>query len=227
MRLQRASRGAASGWRKAKGPTRWHQGTCEEQNGHLEATWRKGMHSFVFSTPPVAPTWESFPSLLHFQLDPWKTPNSIPLIFRCQRHEGAAAFQELLASSCPALPASWDTAREHQGAWLAASRRHRGPWARKTALAPAASIVWSWQHSPAGNAPRHSPEELWPRSKVTLRACLVRFFLGKQRDIVGAHLQLLGKSWQGQNNQGYGEEFGAAMLSASQFCPTAIAGAAV
>ncbi|XP_036238060.1 uncharacterized protein LOC118686146 isoform X2 [Molothrus ater] len=136
-------------------------------------------------------------------------------------------FQELLASSCPALPASWDTAREHQGAWLAASRRHRGPWARKTALAPAASIVWSWQHSPAGNAPRHSPEELWPRSKVTLRACLVRFFLGKQRDIVGAHLQLLGKSWQGQNNQGYGEEFGAAMLSASQFCPTAIAGAAV
>nr|XP_054489215.1 uncharacterized protein LOC129120574 [Agelaius phoeniceus] len=82
MRLQRASRGAASGWRKAKGPTRWHQGTCEEQNGHLEATWRKGMHSFVFSTPPVAPTWESFPSLLHFQLDPWKTLNSIPLIFR-------------------------------------------------------------------------------------------------------------------------------------------------
>ncbi|XP_054370589.1 uncharacterized protein LOC129046671 isoform X1 [Molothrus ater] len=92
MRLQRASRGAASGWRKAKGPTRWHQGTCEEQNGHLEATWRKGMHSFVFSTPPVAPTWESFPSLLHFQLDPWKTPNSIPLIFRCQRHEGLLPF---------------------------------------------------------------------------------------------------------------------------------------
>ncbi|XP_066404966.1 uncharacterized protein [Molothrus aeneus] len=93
MRLQRASRGAASGWRKAKGPTRWHQGTCEEQNGHLEATWRKGMHSFVFSTHPVAPTWESFPSLLHFQLDPWKTPNSIPLIFRCQRHEGLLPFR--------------------------------------------------------------------------------------------------------------------------------------
>ncbi|XP_066405554.1 uncharacterized protein [Molothrus aeneus] len=93
MRVQRASRGAASGWRKAKGPTRWHQGTCEEQNGHLEATWRKGMHSFVFSTPPVAPTWESFPSLLHFQLDPWKTPNSIPLIFRCQRHEVLLPFR--------------------------------------------------------------------------------------------------------------------------------------
>ncbi|XP_054488942.2 uncharacterized protein LOC129120387 [Agelaius phoeniceus] len=51
------------------------------------------MHSFVFSTPPVAPTWESFPSLLHFQLDPWKTLNSIPLIFRCQRHEVLLPFR--------------------------------------------------------------------------------------------------------------------------------------
>ncbi|XP_074398174.1 uncharacterized protein LOC141729217 [Zonotrichia albicollis] len=35
---------SSSGWGKAKGPTWCHQGTCEEQNGHLEATWRKGMH---------------------------------------------------------------------------------------------------------------------------------------------------------------------------------------
>lgn len=97
---------------------------------------------------------------------------------------GAAAFQELLASSCPALPASWDTLREHQGASLAASRSHRGLWARKTAPASAATMALTWQHSPAGNAPCHSPEELGPRSKVTLRTRLVRLFLGKQRDIV-------------------------------------------
>ncbi|XP_063013079.1 uncharacterized protein LOC134418552 isoform X2 [Melospiza melodia melodia] len=72
MRLERASRGAASGWRRAKGPTWCHQGTCEEQNGHLEATWRKGMHIPVFSTPPVGPTCESFPPLVHLQLDPEK-----------------------------------------------------------------------------------------------------------------------------------------------------------
>lgn len=33
---------------------------------------RKGMHIPVFSTPPVGPTCESFPSLVHLQLDPEK-----------------------------------------------------------------------------------------------------------------------------------------------------------
>ncbi|KAL9851177.1 N(6)-adenosine-methyltransferase non-catalytic subunit METTL14 isoform 7-T19 [Geothlypis trichas] len=161
MRLQRASRGAASGWRKAKGPTWCHQGTCEEQNGH----WRS------------------------------------------QRHEVLLAFQELLGSSSPALPASRDTLREHQGASLAASRRHRGLWARRTALASAATLVLTWQHSPAGNAPHHSPGELRPRSKVTLRTCLVHVFLGKQRDIARAHLQLLGILERAEKS-GLWEEFG-------------------
>ncbi|XP_077035532.1 uncharacterized protein LOC143694244 [Agelaius phoeniceus] len=65
----------------AKGKRLQQQGSALEGSGPAHAVG-KGMHSFVFSTPPVAPTWESFPSLLHFQLDPWKTLNSIPLIFR-------------------------------------------------------------------------------------------------------------------------------------------------
>nr|XP_054488942.1 uncharacterized protein LOC129120387 [Agelaius phoeniceus] len=76
----------------AKGKRLQQQGSALEGSGPAHAVG-KGMHSFVFSTPPVAPTWESFPSLLHFQLDPWKTPNSIPLIFRCQRHEVLLPFR--------------------------------------------------------------------------------------------------------------------------------------
>ncbi|XP_077049248.1 uncharacterized protein LOC143696565 [Agelaius phoeniceus] len=53
----------------AKGKRLQQQGSALEGSGPAHAVG-KGMHSFVFSTPPVAPTWESFPSLLHFQLDP-------------------------------------------------------------------------------------------------------------------------------------------------------------
>lgn len=49
--------------------------------------------------------------------------------------------------------ASWDTQGEHQGTLLAASRRHRGLWARKAAPASAAAVILGCEHSPAGNAP--------------------------------------------------------------------------
>ncbi|XP_053837577.1 uncharacterized protein LOC128809543 [Vidua macroura] len=125
------------------------------------------------------------------------------------------------ASSRPALPASWDTRREHRGTFLAGSRSPRGLRAAlglRTAPASAPTVTLGCEHSPAGNAPLQAGPAPTLSRRTRGLSCSFPPGKGHGTSTFTSHQENAGKD----RKSGLWEEFCVVMLAASQFCPRAI-----